>query len=60
MNLDYILLLFAPILIMFLIAIIGLIFDKKEYSEDLLEFQKQFLKENPNETLKPRLYKGGI
>jgi hypothetical protein len=45
---------------MFLIAIIGLIFDKKEYSEDLLEFQKQFLKENPNETLKPRLYKGGI
>jgi len=60
MNLDYILLLFAPILIMFLIAIIGLIFDKKEYSEDLLEFQKQFLKENPNETLKPRLCKGGI
>ena len=48
MNLDYILLLFAPILIMFLIAIIDVTFDKKNRSEDLLNLQKQFLKEKPN------------
>jgi hypothetical protein len=48
MNLDYILLLFAPIPIIVLIAIISLIFGKKEYSEDLLNLQKQFLKEKPN------------
>ena len=48
MNSDHILLLFAPVLIIFLIAIISLIFDKKSHSEDLLKLQKQLLRENPN------------
>ena len=49
MNSDHILLLFALALIIFSIALIDLIFGKKDHSENLLELQKQFLKENPNE-----------
>ena len=34
MNLDYLLLLFAPIPILFFVAIVDLIIDKKRHSED--------------------------
>jgi hypothetical protein len=45
MIFDYILLLFTPILIIFSIAMIDLIFGKKDHSEDLLNLQKHLLKE---------------